>query len=255
VSRPPLWPVPAGRAERLALAFAYPFTIPEGSYLFLDGAALPLPEGEDLRGRTPVLAVGSNQSPEQLARKFAHMKRPVRVPVTRCWLQDFDVVHATHITRYGAIPGNLHPAPGVAVRLSVTWLDPEQLAVVHETELTGENYVFGRIEGAKLRLEGGAALDALFAPELFAYVSLEGALSIGGKPLGLAALAAEGRPHPTATVREALAHLHARAGGHPSVEDMVIAAIERPEERRRLTALMRRDALESDWKSLTVLAR
>jgi len=250
VTRPPLWPVPSGRAERLALAFAYPFAIPEGSYLFLDGAVLPLPEDEDFRGRTPVLAVGSNQSPEQLARKFAHMKRPVRCPVTRCRLADFDVVHATHVTRYGAIPGNLHPAPGAAVRLSITWLDPEQLAVVHETELAGENYVFGRLEGARARLESGATL-----PELFAYVSLEGALNVGGQPLGLAALAAEGRPHPAASVREALAHLHARAGDHPTVEDMVIAAIDRPEERRRLTALLRRDALKTDWKNLTVLAR
>jgi hypothetical protein len=250
VTRPPLWPVPAGRAERLALAFGYPFAIPEGSYLFLDGAVLPLSADEDLRGRRPVLAVGSNQSPEQLGRKFAHMKGPVRCPVTRCWLADFDVVHATHVSRYGAIPGNLHPAPGARVRLSVTWFDPEQLAVVHETELPGENYVFGRIEGAKVRLESGEPL-----PELFAYVSLEGALNIGGKPLGLAALAAEGRPHPAAGVREALAHLHARAGDHATVEDMIMAAIDRPEERRRLTAVMRRDAIVADWRSLTILAR
>jgi hypothetical protein len=255
VNRPPLWPVPAGRAERLALAFSYPFAIPEGSYLFQDGAALPLPADENFRGRTPVLAVGSNQSPEQLARKFAHMKGPVRCPVTRCWLGDFDVVHATHVTRYGAIPGNLHPAPGARVRLSVTWFDPEQLAVVHETELTGENYVFGRLEGAKVQIESGGAMPGLFAPELYAYVSLEGVLNRDGKPLGLAALAAEGRPHPAATVREALAHLHARAGDHPTVEDMIIAAIDRPEERRRLTTLMRRDAIVADWKSLTILAR
>jgi hypothetical protein len=248
--RPPLWPVPPDRAERLALATSYPFAIPEHSFLFLDGAALPLAAGEDLRGRTPVLAVGSNQSPEQLARKFAHMPGPVRLPVMRCRLEGYDVVYATHVTRYGAIPGNLHPAPGAAVRLSVTWLDPDQLAVVHETELAGENYVFGRLEGATCRLENGAPLEAALA-----YVSLEGALNRDGLPLGLAALEAENRPHPAAHQREALGLLHARAGTTGTLEDMILAAIDRPEERRRLTAIMRRDALAADWPSLTVLER
>lgn len=249
-SRPPLWAVPRDRAERLALATSYPFAIPEDSYLYLDGAARPLPGDADLRGRTPVLAVGSNQSPDQLARKFAHMPGPVRVPVTRCRLEGFDVVYATHITRYGAIPGNLHPAPGARVRLSVTWLDPEQLEVMHETELTGENYVFGRLEGAALRLENGQGLA-----EVLAYVSLNGALNCDGRPAGLAALAAEGRPHPAIAQTEALALLHARAGGAIPLEEMIIAAIEHPAERRRLTGIMRRDAIRADWKSLTILER
>jgi hypothetical protein len=36
---------------------------------------------------------------------------------------------------------------------------------------------------------------------------------------------------------------------------MIMAAIGRPEERRRLAALVRRDAIAADWKSLTILAR
>jgi hypothetical protein len=105
-----LWPVPTGRAERLALARAYPFAIPEGSYL-LDGGAIRPPaslDGVDLAQRVPVLAVGSNQAQDHLRRKFAQMASPLRLPVTRAWLDDFDVVYATHVTRYGSIPGNLH---------------------------------------------------------------------------------------------------------------------------------------------------
>lgn len=248
--RPPLWPVPADAAARLSLATSYPFAIPEDSFLFLDGAVLPLPADWRESGRTPVLAVGSNQSPEQLARKFAHMPQPVRVPVTRCWLRDFDVVYATHLSRYGSIPGNLHATPGCRVRLSVTWLDAEQLAVVHETELTGENYVFVRLEGADARLADGTTLA-----ELHAYVSLHGALNAAGRPLGLAAMQAENRPHPAALQPEALALLHARHGAGRTLDAMILAVIDHPAERRRLTEILRADALRCDWKGLTILER
>lgn len=248
--RPPLWPVPQDRAERLALATSYPFAIPEDSYLYLDGAVLPLPADEELRGRTPVLAVGSNQSPDQLRRKFAPMPKPMRVPVTRCWLEGFDVIYATHLSRYGSIPGALHPVPGCRVRLSITWLDPDQLAVVHETELTGENYVYARLDGAAARLEDGTRLA-----ELNAYVSLNGALNIDGRPRALAAMRAESRPYPAILQPEALALLHARHGHGRSLESMILAVIEDPAERRRLTGIMRLDAIRADWKSLTILAR
>ncbi|MGD9742607.1 MAG: hypothetical protein AB7J30_15510 [Hyphomicrobium sp.] len=248
--RPPLWAVPEDAAARLALATAYPFAIPEDSYLFEDGAVLPLPADWRAEGRTPVLAVGSNQSPDQLARKFAQLGGRVQVPVTRCWLEDFDVVYATHITRYGAIPGNLHPAPGCRVRLSVTWFDAAQLAVVHETELTGENYVYGRLDGAKATLADGRRLETLQA-----YVSLNGVLNEGGRPIGLAALMAENRPHPALSQPEALALLHGRHGRGSSLEAMILASIGEPEERRRLTAILRRDALRCDWEGLTILER
>jgi hypothetical protein len=47
----------------------------------------------------------------------------------------------------------------------------------------------------------------------------------------------------------------AASGDRPSAKDVIMAAIGRPEERRRLAALMRRDAIAADWKSLTILAR
>src|SRR5690606_28940504 len=121
-----VWPVPEGRSERLALARGYPFEIPDHCLLFEDGVCRSLDDpAPHLADRTAVLAVGSNQSPAQLARKFAHLKGTV-IPVTRAWLDGFDVAYATHVTRYGSIPGNLHPCPGARVRLSVTWLDDAQ---------------------------------------------------------------------------------------------------------------------------------
>jgi hypothetical protein len=246
------WEVPQARAARLALAKAYPFAIPAGSYLLSGGAAMPLPHFAtlDLAGRVPVLAVGSNQSPEHLARKFAHLDGACEVPVTRAWLDDFDVVYATHVTRYGSVPGNLHPAPGARVRLSVTWLDAHQLPAMHVTEIAGENYVFARLDGIALQLDDGPRLDSVCA-----YVSLHGSLNEAGSPVGLAAMQAEGRAHPALDQPGVLALLHGRAGADLPLDDLIIDAIERPERRAALTALLRRDPLPFAWPRMEVLLR
>ncbi|MFZ5792264.1 MAG: hypothetical protein ACOY3L_16355 [Pseudomonadota bacterium] len=249
------WALPEDRAARLALATGYPYAIPAASYLFEDGAARPLPVDADYSGRTPVLAIGSNRSPAQLARKFAHMPRPQRIPVTRAWLADFDVVFATHLARYGAIPGNLYPALGVMVRVAVTWLDPEQLAAMHATELAGEAYVYARLDGIDLRLDRPGAGGALRLESVAAYVSLHGAFAEAGQPLGLAALEAQGRRHAAVSVAGALDRLRRRAGDARDLDAFILAAIEDKALRQRLTALMRADALPLPADRVTVLER
>lgn len=245
-----LWAVPEGRAARLALARAYPFTFPDHSLLFEGGVARPLDDpAPHLAGRIAVLAVGSNQSPEQLARKYAHLPGTV-IPLTRIWLDDFDVVYATHVTRYGSIPGNLHPAPGARVRLSITWLDDDQLGVMHATEIAGENYVFARLDGVRIAVDGGMRLDSVHA-----YVSLHGSLAHQGAAVGLAAIRAENRPHAAFTQDEALALLAARAGHQGELDDFIHEGIAEPVVRDARTALLRRDALKFGWPMLTVVAR
>lgn len=63
-----------------------------------------LNKGEKL---TPVLAVGSNAAPAQLARKFPSKRFPdgVVIPILRCVLPDFDVVYAPLISSYGSCTG------------------------------------------------------------------------------------------------------------------------------------------------------
>ena len=244
-----LWPVPKDRATRLAMAQGYPFEIPEGSYLFRDGVTEALPVDVDLKGCMPVLAVGSNQSPHQLARKFAH--RPgTEIPVTRAWLEDFDLCYATHVTRYGSIPSNLHACPGMRVRLSITWLDDEQLRIMHPTEIAGENYVYGRLDRLALETAEGRRLDSAFA-----YVSLYGAARIDGAPIGLAAMAAERRPHCAATQNEMLALLHRRCGGDVSFEDFVVAPFDEPSERQRRTSFLRAKTVPFEWPHFEILDR
>lgn len=244
-----LWPVPQGRAERLAMAQAYPFEIPEGSYLFRNGVAETLSAEPDLRNRTPVLAVGSNQSPHQLARKFAH--RPgTEIPVTRAWLEDFDLCYATHVTRYGSIPSNLHACPGMRVRLSITWLDDVQLRTMHPTEIAGENYVYLRLDRLMLETAEGQRLDSAFA-----YVSLHGVARLDDAPLGLAAMLAERRPHRAAMQDEMLALLHRRCGGDGAYEDFVVAPFDDPAERQRRTSFLRANPIPFGWPHLEILER
>jgi hypothetical protein len=242
-----LWAVPSGRAERLAMAQAYPFEIPEGSYLFRDGHVEPLASAPDLRGRTPVLAVGSNQAPDQLARKYAHVPGTV-IPVTRAWLEDFDVCYATHITRYGSIPSNLHACPGMRVRLSITWLDDEQLRIMHPTEIAGESYAFARLDGLALETTEGQRLASAFA-----YLSLHGVMRLDGAPLGLAAMAAERRPHPAARQIDALAALHRRCGSAGDFEEFVLAPLDDAGERAWRTALLRSDSYPFDWPRMQII--
>ncbi len=245
-----LWQVPEDRAARLALARAYPFAFPDHSLLFEGGSTRELADpAPHLAGRTAVLAVGSNQSPAQLARKYAHLPGSV-IPLTRAWLDDFDVVYATHVTRYGSIPGNLHACPGARVRLSITWLDDDQLRVMHATEITGENYVFARLDRVRLVVDGGMTLDSVHA-----YVSLHGSLCHAGAAVGLAAIRAENRPHGALTQDEALALLAARAGYAGDIDEFIHMAIAEPATRDARTALLRRDALRFDWPMLTVMAR
>ena len=173
------------RTETLARATGYPFPAPPHSYLFVNGVAHEIVEpgrdpvhdgrlrdGEgvvpaaellrrlDIAGaaglddRVPVIAHGSNASPEQLARKFADFEGDVVIPVIKAWLDDHDVVYATHLTRYGAIPATLERSPGPSVELAVTFLSAPQLALMHDPEIAAVNYVYGRLDGIRLALDG-----------------------------------------------------------------------------------------------------
>jgi hypothetical protein len=174
-------------------AKAYPYRIPDYSYLLVDGSCQALPRGAplpDLSGRRPVLACGSNQSPEQLGRKFGGGDGDA-ILVTRAWLEGFDVVYSAHFSSYGAIPATLQRAPGTTVGLSITWLTPTQLRRMHETESVGLNYDFGHLDDIALTLVDGDLLDGAFA-----YVSRRGCLTIDGTPVSLAAMEAVGRSWP-----------------------------------------------------------
>ena len=55
-------------------------------------------------GFTPVLALGSNAGPAQLARKFADLPHAA-VPTLKAALTGFDVVYAPLVSSYGSVTG------------------------------------------------------------------------------------------------------------------------------------------------------
>jgi hypothetical protein len=256
------WSLPADVPEWLFRAIAYPYADPSGSYLFDNeqAAPLPLPGDLDYGNRTPVLAIGSNRSPYQLARKYAGAgSRHHRIPVTRAWLADHDVVFATHMSGYGAIPANLMFVPGMRVRLAVTWLDPLQLEAMHATEIKGGNYSYVRLEGIRLDLDHPGPGGARGLDSVTAYVSPFGYMAHEGRPLGLSAIEAEGRPHPAATAAEALDLLRRRAGYPRALDDFILEAVgdRAPMESRgfrdRLKSLLRETALPFAHPRVTIL--
>lgn len=181
-----------GKLER---ARGYPYEIPEGSYIWRGGDVA----GFDpvlRKDRTPVLAIGSNQSPQQLTRKFGSEGE---IPVQRARLRDFDIYYSAHITGYGSVPAMLQQAPGAEVTLSVNWLDERQLDIMHGTELYAAKYRYEVIEDINLILDCGTEMD--FAR---LYVGVNGHLMHGGDPLALAAIRADGRRPRALTTAEAL---------------------------------------------------
>jgi len=223
------WPLPEGDAERLTLAKSYPFAAVSDSYLLRGGQALPMPPSPDLyTDRVPVIAHGSNRAPDQLLRKYG---TAAEVPVSRAWLHDYDVVFSAHVSRYGSIADNLHHTPGMQVEVFVTWLDASQLARMHETELGGEVYIYGRMAGIALELDHGPA-DKL--GEAYVYISRRGCLTAEGQPLALAAVAARRRVYTAIKQIDILDLVHARHGGGLPLDVLILRTIRDAAYRRAL---------------------
>ncbi len=234
--------------HRVAHAKAYPFPITGRSYLFVNGEARPLPAGPDLAGRAPVIACGSNRSAAQLARKYAEVEDDVVIPVHRAWLEDFDSVYAAHITSYGSIAATLQHAPGARVEVSVMWLDRPQLARMHRTESLGRHYHYARLDGIALALEGGGELASAHA-----YTTVLGCLSDGRGPVGLAEIAAEGRPHPSMRQEDAQALAHRKLGGEGALDAFILENIEDAGLRRARETRLAEDAHPFAWPRHAIL--
>jgi hypothetical protein len=221
------------RAAKLERARGYPYAIPEGSYMWKGGAvALFDPATRD--GRTPVLAIGSNQSPQQLTRKFGDSGE---IPVQRARLADFDIFYSAHITAYGAVPAMLQRASGTVVTLSVTWLDDRQLEIMHATELSAAKYDFAVIEGVDLALDCGAGLDSVHL-----YIGVNGHLMHEGDSVALAAVPAHDRRPKTLPTLEVLEIVRDRFSPADSPEEFVLKLVDDSGFRAACTQAIAEDA-------------
>ncbi|KAI8468085.1 MAG: hypothetical protein J3K34DRAFT_479333 [Monoraphidium minutum] len=180
-----------------------------------------LPPGTPL---TPILAIGSNAGPEQLARKFppALFPRGAVVPVIQCVLTGFDVAYAPLISSYGSATATLEASPGTEVEVFITYLTPPLQQRMHETEGA---YDLLRLDG--IHLEEGRALagsewSSRTLDSVYQYNHSLGTLHLplarrggggrgggggGASPIALAEIPATGRRFPALTQVEMQAAL------------------------------------------------
>ncbi|MEU4209031.1 hypothetical protein AB0F13_03325 [Streptomyces sp. NPDC026206] len=85
--------------------------------------------------RHPVLAVGSNASPAQLAHKLTRQGLPATVPMVPVRVRGIGVGCSGHIGRFGYVAAAPYADPAAERPLVASWLDAGQLAAVDATEL------------------------------------------------------------------------------------------------------------------------
>ena len=228
-------PNTSNRQAALTRARSYPYAIPGCSYHWQGGEVQPF-DFAKTEGRTPVLAVGSNQSPEQLTRKFGHIAG-WEIPVQRCTLTGFDVVYSAHIARYGSVPAMLQAASGTTVTLFVNWLDDTQLAAMHETELSHGNYHYGRLDNIAVQLESGDMLASVHG-----YFSRRGHVTHDGDGVALASIVAENRTLPARDCGQMLAHVRNRVAPDHDLDCFILRLIEDKRFRKDVIDKLIRDA-------------
>ncbi len=241
--------------ERIARAKAYPFHVPQTSYLLAGGTARHLDPGEafedrHIRGRIPVIACGSNRSPDRLMEKYG--ANGDTIPVERARLAHFDVVFSAHISSYGSIPATLAASETTRVEVSVTWLTEAQLAIMHETELPYENYAYVRLDHVELALENGGDWSRRLGTA-FAYQSSRGALMLDGRPAALQAVPAQRRIHPEMSQEEVQHAVHRRFGAEGAVDDFILENIIRFSSRRARIFELADDADPFGWPHVSVV--
>lgn len=97
--------------------------------LLLTNSAAPVDE------RVPVLAIGSNAAPAQLARKLNAANESPVVPVVEATTTGLRVLPSAHINRAGYLPwAPYHSSRAAALPVFVTLLDARQLACVDQAE-------------------------------------------------------------------------------------------------------------------------
>ena len=214
----------------LSLAKNYPYPILKFSYLFENDHISELSSSTrlpSLKNRSPVLAVGSNQSPLQLSRKFSG-KNWGPIPVLRARLHDFDAAYSPHITGYGAIPATLQDAKNSKTTFFINWLDDAQLNRMHETEMTGSNYSFGVLTDLNIEVETGPCLE-----EVFTYTSKHGVLCDPDGPIFVAEIESTNPSRSRLTQFEVQTFARDKISQNTDIDQFILSSINDPKIRRQ----------------------
>ncbi len=223
--------------DKIDHAKSYPFPSPDHSFLYDNGAWRALEPGGFVRhGRHPVLAAGSNRSPQQIGRKYGGNGVDTVIPAQRGRLHDFDVVYAGHLTAYGSVPATFQRSPSTVVEVFVLWLDDAQLDLMHATEA---NYSYDHLTGIRLELDGED--EAMAAA--YAYTSRIGCLNFQGGCASLKEIAAVGRVFPALDQIAALGLVRDRFAPGVGIDDFVRRHLEDKDIHRARSLGLGADAL------------
>jgi len=231
-------------SDPVSHAKAYPFPAPDHSFLYEAGGWRQLGAEFETEGRVPVLAAGSNQSPEQLARKYGAMPDIGSIPAQRGMLHNFDVVYAAHLAGYGSVPATFQYSPGTVVTAFVLWLTEPQLARMHETE---GNYSYDRIEGVLLLLDGGGVLTTADA-----YTSKIGCLAHIGNCVSLAEISAENRLYQPMSQSEIQAVIRDRLAPGAELDAFIHQTVSDPDTHRERSSQLGEGALSVTYRRHTI---
>jgi hypothetical protein len=218
------------RNDVVERAMGYPYSVPLRPFVQAGHRTLD-PDEIELRGeRLPLLAYGSNSSPEVLARKLSLNPEPVLVTPAR--LQDFDVVYSAHISPYGAVPATLQRSPGTAARVCVAYLTSAQLALLSSTE---PNYELATLRPVNCRTDGGQV-----ELELSAYLSRHGCLLLDGTEVALSAVQAGDRCFVELSEAQVLERVRASTCPEEDMETFVLSNVTDPALAQARSAMLER---------------
>lgn len=174
-------------------AIGYPWHPMQGGAEFAlraDGSAPPLGNEDRERAREmsgngglhPMVAIGSNASPDALARKLADLADPLdrEVLAASATLNDVKIGFSAHIAVYGALPATLVHAPGARTTATMLFVTSAQLSRIADGEF---NYVLARLDAATIECTVPLVADPL------AFVSRHGAIAERGEALDLRTVA------------------------------------------------------------------
>ena len=226
-------------------ALNYPYSYPAYDFVLDNGSTAPLQDRKSLEGRIPVLAIGSNRSPEQLLRKFGDQDF---LPVTCVKLCDYDVVYAAHIASYGSIPAVLARSPGTIVDIAITWLTKLQLQRMHETEAIGINYDYGIADSLKINADYDYNNQ-----NIGCYLGRRGCLNIMGNIIALKEITATKRVFSALSQSEILKEIWLQEQKEIQFEAWLKGLIENKEARQSTATTFERTAIRNVLPAFEVL--
>ena len=221
----------------ISRALDYPYSSPTYDFVLDKGSVVRLQDKSSLAGRMPVLAIGSNRSPEQLLRKFS--ERDV-LPVTCIQLCGYDVVYAAHMASYGSIPAVLTRSPETVIDIGINWLSRIQLERMHETEAIGVNYNFGIAN--KLNIISG---NEQKIHNFGCYLGIHGCLSLKRNLIALKEINARNRVFTALSQFEILGQIHSSHSKGIPFEVWLKHLIYHNNARRNITATFAQNAIKN----------